>query len=162
MRRLAVLVVVLLALAPPARAAEWAAIDPGRSTTEDVRARFGAATRTEAQKLEGHDAPQWVYEATQAPVGMRRVTVEFGLMVDGTYRKDVVRALRLEPKPGIFTRRVVVTGWGEPLHVAREGEGDVFVYPEGLLVYFDKEGWDARLVLFTPPQPLPGTGPASR
>lgn len=154
---------LVLLLALPARAAEWAAIDPGRSTAEDVRARFGPATRTQAQKLEGHEASEWIYDGAQAPAGIERLTVEFGLLVAGAYRQDVVRALRLEPKPGIFTRRVVVQGWGEPLHVASEGDRDVFVYPEGLLVYFDKDGWDARLVLFTPPQPVPGAaGPAGR
>ena len=34
-------------------------------------------------------------------------------------------------------------------------ETEVFVYPEGLLVYFDKNAFDPRLVLFTPPQPVP-------
>lgn len=158
----ALALLALLLLATPTPAAEWAAIDPGHSTAEDVRARFGSATRTEAQKLEGHDAAQWIYEGGQAPAGMRRLVVEFGLMVDGAYRKDVVRALRLEPKPGIFTRRVIVSGWGEPPHVGRENEAEVFVYPDGLLVYFDKDGWDARLVLFTPPQPLPASSEPAR
>ena len=44
----------------------------------------------------------------------------------------------------------------------REGESDVFVYLEGLLVYFDKNGFDARLMLFTPPQPVPETTEAPR
>lgn len=161
--RVVALVAVLLALAAPASAAEWAAIAPGRSTAEDVRARFGSATRTAVEKLEGHDAAQWIYEGAQAPPGTQRVVVEFGLIVDGVYRKELVRALRIEPRPGVFTRRVILNGWGEPAHVAKEGDGDVFVYPEGLLVYFDKEGWDPRLVLFTPPQPVPGgSAPASR
>jgi hypothetical protein len=161
--RAVALLALLLVLAAPAGAAEWAAIDPGRSTTEDVRARFGPATRTAVEKLEGHDAAQWVYEGAQAPPGTRRVVVEFGLVVNGAYRKEVVRALRLEPQPGVWTRRVILNGWGQPAHVAKEGDGDVFVYPQGLLVYFDKEGWDPRLVLFTPPQPVPGgSAPASR
>lgn len=161
MLRLALLVVLLLAAS--ARAAEWAAIDPGHSTAADVRARFGAATRTETQKVDGHDTSQWVYEEAQAPAGVQRLTVEFGLIVDGAYRKDVVRALRLEPKPGVYTRRLITAGWGQPPHVAPDGEGEVFVYPEGLLVYFDKGGWDPRLMLFTPPQPVPSAaGPAPR
>lgn len=162
MRALALLLTLLL-LAVSAGAAEWAAIDPGHSTADDVRARFGSATRMEAQKVEGYDASQWIYEGGQAPAGVGRLIVEFGLVVDGAYRKDVVRALRLEPKPGVFTRRVITTGWGQPPHIAPDGEGEVFVYPEGLLVYFDKGGWDPRLMLFTPPQPVPGAAePAPR
>lgn len=162
MRVVAWLTVAAVLVAHPAAATGWATIDPGRSTGEEVRARFGAPTRTETQKLEGQDAAQWIYEGAQAPVGIRRMTVELGLVVDGVYRKDVVRALRLEPKPGIFTRRVVVTGWGDPFRTAREGESDVFVYLEGLLVYFDKDGFDSRLMLFTPPQPVPGTTESPR
>lgn len=151
----------LLLLAAPASAAEWAAIDPGHSTLGDVRARFGAPTRTEAQRVDGHDTSQWVYEEAQAPPGARRLVVEFGLVVDGAYRKEVVRALRLEPRPGVFTRRLITAGWGQPPHVAPDGEGEVFVYPDGLLVYFGKDRWDPRLMLFTPPQPVPGASGAA-
>jgi hypothetical protein len=37
--------------------------------------------------------------------------------------------------------------------MGRENENDIFLYREGLLVYFDQSGWNARLMVFTLPQP---------
>ena len=64
--------------------------------------------------------------------------MEFGLLRPDKYRADVVRAFRLEPKPGTFNRGVVTNGWGYPDRMGHENESDLFLYREGLLVYFDQ------------------------
>jgi len=118
-----------------------------------VRARFGAATKTSVQKQDGYDVAEWLYEGQAAPTGFTKLTVEFGLLTPRGYRNDVVRDFMLSPKPGIFNRGTVIGGWGVPDRVGREGEVDVFLYQEGLVVYFGKDGWEAQLMVFTPPQP---------
>ncbi|MBI1846345.1 MAG: hypothetical protein HY294_13315 [Candidatus Rokubacteria bacterium] len=143
-----------LALVPvAARAAEWGLVRPGVTTMEEVRARYGAPTRAAQQKIERYDAAQWVYEGEQAPTGMARMIVDFGLLDAGAFKAQVVRTFRLEPHAGIFPRTAIVTGWGFPSRVGTEGGADVFFYELGLLVYFDKTGLEATVMVFTPPQP---------
>ncbi len=152
----AVLLIALAAsLAGPAGAvaAEWSTIVPGVSTMEAVRARFGAATKTSVQKQDGYDVAEWLYEGPAAPVGFTKFTVDFGLLTPLGYRADVVRDFMLWPKPGIFNRGTVIGGWGVPDRSGREGESEVFLYQHGLVVYFAKDGWEAQLMVFTPPQP---------
>jgi hypothetical protein len=151
-RRLGLIAALLLA-ALPAWAAEWGLIRPGVSTTATVRERYGAPTRVERQKVEGYDTENWVYEGNRAPTGVERLTVEFGLVQLDTYRSEIVRAFRLEPSKGTFNRGVVTNGWGFPDRMGRENERDIFVYRDGLLVYFDETGWNAQLMVFTLPQP---------
>ena len=143
---------VVLAIASSAHAAEWGAIVPGESAQDAVRTRYGAPTRMASQKVEGYDSPQWVYEGPQAPRGFTRATFEFGILTPKGYRPELVRVIRLEPRPGIFTRTTVINGWGVPTRVGRDKEADVFFYADGLLVYFNKEGWLAETMIFTPPQ----------
>jgi len=159
-RALPVVALVLVALAvavaaAPALAAEWGEISPGTTTMTAVRARHGAPTRTTSQKVDGRDTAVWVYEGAQAPVGARRMTVEFGLMTAGGYRADVVRDFRLELTPGAFNRAAVLSGWGTPTRVSNPGQKPpTFIYDSGLVVTFDdNEGWIAETMLFTPPQP---------
>ena len=97
-----------------AEGADWGTIEPGKSTMDNVRARFGAPTRTTTQKTDGYDTAQWLYEGAQAPTGARRLTVDFGILTPQGYRADVVRLMRLEAKPGIFNRTLVLNGWGAP------------------------------------------------
>jgi len=150
-------VLVLMAVAlEPAAAAEWGGIAPGTTSMATVRARHGTATRTSTGKVEGYDTVQWVYEGAQAPVGMKRMVVDFGLLLPAGYRADVVRTFRLEPKPGIFPRNMVVQGWGAPTAMREEAGALVFFYREGLFVYFDGEGRDAHTLMFTVPQLLEG------
>ena len=152
--RLALAAVLLLAAGTGApEAAEWGLIRPGDSTKESVRAQYGAPTRVLREKVEGYDTESWVYEGTQAPAGIERLTIEFGLLQADKLGPEAVRAFRLEPRPGTFNRGVVTNGWGFPDRMGREGESDLFLYKDGLLVYFDKEGWNARLMVFTVPQP---------
>jgi hypothetical protein len=147
----------------PARAAEWGLISPGVSTTQTVRARYGAPTRVDHQKVDNYDTESWIYEAAKAPVGIERLTVEFGLLQSEKYRADVVRAFRLEPKPGTFNRGVITNGWGFPDRMGREKDNDIFLYKDGLLVYFEPSGWNAQLMIFTVPQPRdPTEEPRSR
>lgn len=153
MHRLTVLAVLLGALAAPAAASEWGTIVPAVSTMDTVRAQFGAPTRAEAQKVEQYDTTRWVYEAAQAPTGMKRMVVDFGLLQASGFKRDVVRSFELQPKPGVFTRDTILKGWGRPDGVGKEGGVDSFLYDEGLIVVFDKEAWSAITMVFTPPQP---------
>jgi hypothetical protein len=163
-RGLALLVAAAVAVpAASAPAAEWGSISPGVSTTETVRAKHGAPTRIDRQKVEGYDTESWIYEGKGAPVGMQRLTVEFGLVQAEKYRSEIVRAFRLEPNPGSFTRGVITQGWGLPDRLGRENAQDIFLYRDGLLVYFDESGWNAKLMVFTVPQPRdPTEEPRSR
>ena len=153
MRRLVLALLAWLALAGSATAAEWGTIQPGTSTMDSVRAHYGGPTRTETQKVDGYDTTTWIYEGTQAPTGLTRMVVDFGLLRAGGFQRATVRALRLEPHPGVFTRDAVLTGWGRPTGVGKEGGVDSFFYEDGLLVIFDKEAWSAVSMLFTLPQP---------
>jgi hypothetical protein len=162
MRRRGLLVALLL-VAGPAAAAEWGLIRPGVSTMETLRTQYGAPTRVDRQKVESYETENWIYEGPKAPTGMERLTVEFGLVQGEKYRAEIVRAFRLEPKPGTFNRGVVTNGWGLPDRMGRENQSDIFLYRDGLLVYFDEAGWNATLMLFTLPQPRdPTEEPRSR
>jgi hypothetical protein len=156
----------LLALAGPAAAAEWGGIEPGASTTQSVRQRYGPATSESAVKVEGYDTQQWVYEGDKAPTGLIRMTVEFGLLTPSGYKPTVVRLLKLEPRPFIFGRGTIVQGWGVPDGVGNQDGLVTAFYREGLFVVFDKEGQTAVTMIFTIPQPdapapkpAPGTKP---
>lgn len=153
MRRTAVVVIAVLALCGAAAGAEWGAIVPGTSTMEAVRAQYGGPTRTETQKVEGYDTTSWIYEGTQAPTGITRMVVDFGLLQAGGFQRGIVRSLRLEPHPFIFTRDMILTGWGMPTAFSKQGGSDSFFYRDGLLVVFDKDAWSAVSMVFTPPQP---------
>jgi hypothetical protein len=154
-RRLLPVVTAALALSvAPALASEWGNIIPGTTTMDAVRAQHGGPTRTETQKVDDYDTTSWVYEGAQAPGGLRRMVVDFGILQSGGYRRDVVRSLRLDPKPGVFHRKLVLAGWGPPERVGKQDETEVFYYAEGLVVMFDKEGLQAQTLVFTPPQPI--------
>jgi hypothetical protein len=153
-RHVGIVGALLLALAAcPVLASDWGTIVPGISTQATVRAQYGSATKTVAGQLEGYDTMQWIYEGGQAPVGMVRMVVDFGLLTAAGYKADVVRDFRLEPKPGVFTQQTILMGWGRPSRAGREENTPVFFYEEGLVVYFDKEGWLAERMIFTPRQP---------
>jgi hypothetical protein len=151
MRALVVAASVLACVAS-AHAAEWDTVRPGESTQSAVREQFGEPTKVSSQKVEGYDTAQWIYESDQAPKGMTRVTIDFGILTPQGYRADLVRLMRLEPRPGIFPRATVVAGWGLPQRVGKDRDADVFFYESGLLVYFSKDGSVAETMIFTPPQ----------
>lgn len=143
-----------------AHASEWGTIVTGSSTMESVRAQYGGPTKTEAQKVDNYDTATWVYEGAQAPGGLVRLVVDFGILQAGGYRRDLVRSFKLEPKPGVFDRTTVLAGWGPPDRVGNQGDAEVFFYALGLVVIFDKEGWLAQTLVFTPPQPLEPAKPS--
>jgi hypothetical protein len=152
-RGLAAVLLALVLLAPPAGAAEWGLIVPGVSTTKNVRDRYGAPSRTERVQVDKYDTERWIYEGERAPSGIIRMTVDFGLVHDTTYRPEVVRVLQLEPHGATFNRGIIGNGWGLPDGSGKQGEEEYFVYKDGLLVYFNPDGWTVRLMLFTLPQP---------
>ena len=138
-------------------AEQWGGIEPGESTMAVVKNLRGTPTRTLKQKVEGYDTEEWVYEDAKAPGGIRRLTVDFGLVTPAGYRPDLVRSLKLDPKPGAFDKDSITTGWGAPTGVGKEGEVEFYFYPEGLFVYFAKDGHAVVTMTFTPPQlPPPG------
>jgi hypothetical protein len=154
MRRRLALVLLLALMTVPAAASEWGTIEPGTSTMDSVRTQYGGPTRTTTQKVDKYDTVTWTYENAQAPRGLHRMVVEFGLLQSGAFRRELVRSLRLEPKPYVFHRRIVLAGWGPPDRAGKQGGVDVFFYAQGLIVTFDKNGQHAESLVFTPPQPL--------
>jgi hypothetical protein len=152
--RPAIALLAILLLAAPARAADWGGIVPGASTVDNVRARYGEPQRVATQKVEGYDSVQWTYEGAGAPAGMHRLVVDFGYLAPTGYRPDVVRVFRLEPRPYIFTRNLVLDGWGPPTGASAAGAPPSFFYASGLVVYFDDDQ-NAISMVFTPPQPSP-------
>src|SRR5262245_17667509 len=152
--RLAVLLAVLL-VALPAATAEWGGIEPGITTVAQVRDRFGPPSKETRPKVEGYDTQQWVYEGEQAPGGITRMTVDFGILEGATYKPNLVRLLTLEPKPLVFGKETVIQGWGVPdgIHDNKDGSSTL-VYKEGLLVVLDRENKDAVSMIFSVPQPL--------
>jgi hypothetical protein len=154
MRRiLPIALAALLALPALGAAADWGGIDAGVSTLEQVRERYGAPSKETRAKVEGYDTNQWIYESPRAPTGLVRMVVNFGLLTPGGYKPNVVRILRLEPKPGIYARNIVINGWGVPDGTSTEGEQTTFLYKVGLLVTFGKDGDNAVVMLFIVPQP---------
>ena len=152
---------LLLLLATAAGAADWGQIKPGVSTQAEVRARYGAPTRETPQKVESYDTLQWTYEGAQAPSGISKMIVDFGLLTPSGYKKEVVRTFRLEPKADIFNRKLVMDGWGPPTRVGKEGDAEFFLYEQGLLVYFAPDAKQVTVMIFTPPQKIPPAAGAS-
>jgi hypothetical protein len=144
-----------------ARAEEWGGIEPGVSTLETVRSRYGAPSKESHAKVEGYDTTQWVYEGTQAPGGIQRMTIDYGLLTPQGYKANLVRVIRLEPKTMVFGRNTVVQGFGVPDGMSTQNDQEVFFYKSGLLVTFNKEGTEAIILNFTPPQPDQPPAPAA-
>ena len=159
MRALAALVVWLalaVVSAPlPAPAEDWGGMEPGVTTQDTVRARFGAPTRETHAKVDNYDTTQWVYEGAQAPGGIQRMTIEYGLLTPQGYKPNVVRVIRLEPKTMVFGKSTVIQSFGVPDGMSTQGGQETFFYKSGLLATFNKEGTEAVILNFTPPQPDP-------
>ena len=56
----------------------------------------------------------------------------------------------------------MIDGWCRPTGAAPPGETPAFFYESGLHVYFDKDGWEAQSMIFTPPQPAAGAAAPPR
>jgi hypothetical protein len=148
-----VIVLVVLLVAPVAGAEQWGGLNPGQSVKADVQSRFGEPTKETKQKLEGYDTIEWLYEPPKAPAGFTRMLVEFGLLTPQGYQPDVVRALMLTPRAGIFSRQEILIGWGRPDSVGEENNQLIFLYKSGLIVVLDKNDERAEQLVFTVPQP---------
>jgi len=158
MTRGLLLLALLLTVPGLARGSDWGAIEPGVTSLEQVRDRYGSPSRETQPKVDGYDTVQWIYEGDKAPPGLVRMTVDFGLLLPGGYRPFRVRLLKLEPKPLIFGRQTVIQGWGLPDSAGKHEGLLTFFYKDGLFVVFDKEGESAASMIFSPPQPdVPGT-----
>ena len=156
MRRVLLLATLLLVLTSPAQGSEWGGIEPGVSTTDTVRARYGDPTKETHAKVEGYDTTQWIYEGTKAPGGIITMTVDFGLLTPSGYKSSVVRLLKLEPRPLIFGRNTLVQGWGPPDGVGNKDGVLTLFYKDGLFVVLDPAGENAVSMIFSIPQPEPG------
>jgi hypothetical protein len=136
-----------------ASAEEWGGIEPGITTIEQVRARYGAPSKETRAKEQGYDTIQWVFEDARAPGGIQRLTVDYGLLTPQGYKQTVVRTFRLEPKPKVFAKNTVAQAWGPPDAIHSQNQQETFFYKSGLVVIFTKDGTDTVLLTFTPPQP---------
>jgi hypothetical protein len=161
-RPIAFLIAALLLLPLDAEASEWGGIEPGVTTMAQVRQRYSPPVKETKTKVEGYDTVEWIYEGSRAPTGMIRVVVEFGLLVAGAYKADVVRAFRLDPKRWIFGQTTIVDGWGVPDRSWAEDDKVFFFYRDGLLVTFEKDGQNVLSMYFALParnQPASGSPP---
>ena len=162
MVRALLILILIVGVAPSALAGVWGNIEPGVTTIEQVRDLYGRPSREKTATVDGYDTRQWIYERSQAPEGLVRLTVDFGLLTSGGYRPSVVRLVTLDPKPLIFVRKTVIDGWGLP-----DGEGTMeglptFIYQDGVFVMFQQDGDSAVRLIFSIPQPVPGGKPAPR
>src|SRR5262247_3240192 len=164
------LVLTLMVAAPvAARAASWGGIEPGVTTLEQVRERYGAPSKETKQKVEGYDTTTWIYEGAKAPVGMTRMTVDLGMLKPDGFKPDLVRVFALEPKPLIFPLQAIIDGWGLPTAAGEQGGFPTMLYEAGLIVVFEREGQFASSMTFIVPQPFqvpsagatPGAGGAA-
>jgi len=143
-----------------ASAEEWGGIEPGVTTIQEVRARYGAPSKETHAKVEGYDTIQWIFEDARAPGGVERLTVDYGLLTPQGYKQTVVRAFRLEPKPKIFGRNTIALSWGLPDAIGSQNGQETRFYKSGLVVIFTKDGTDTVVLTFTPPQPDAPARPA--
>jgi hypothetical protein len=154
-RLIAVILTLALALPAAAGAASWGGIEPGDTTLEQVRERYGAPSKETKQKVENYDTTTWTYEGPKAPGGMNRMVVDFGILKPDGFKPNVVRVFVLEPKPSIFAVQTIIDGWGLPSAADDQGGLPTMLYEAGLLVVFDKQTLWAETMTFMLPQPLP-------
>ena len=164
-RLVAAVLGLALALPAAADAASWGGIEPGDTTLEQVRERYGAPTKETKQKVESYDTTTWIYEAGKSPAGIRRMVVDFGILKPDGFKPDLVRVFVIEPNPSIFAVQTVIDGWGLPTAAGEQGGYPTMLYEAGLIVVFDKQTLWVESMTFTVPQPLPqapaaGSAPA--
>jgi hypothetical protein len=155
MRLIAAVLAFALAAPSAAGAASWGGIEPGSTTLEQVRERYGAPSKETKQKVENYDTMTWTYEGPKAPGGIIRMVVEFGILKPDGFKPNVVRIFVLEPKPAIFAAQTIIDGWGVPSMAGEQGGFPTMIYEVGLFIVFDKQALWAESMTFTLPQPLP-------
>jgi hypothetical protein len=154
-RFIAAVLGLALALPAAACAASGGSIEPGETSLEQVRERYGPPSKETKQKVENYDTTTWIYEADKTPAGINRMVVDFGILKPDGYKPNLVRVFVIEPKPSIFAVQTVVDGWGVPSAAGDSGGFPTMVYEAGLVVVFDKQSLWAESMTFTVPQPLP-------
>jgi hypothetical protein len=146
---------LLLAAGAPALAGSWGGVTPGETLRRDVESRYGAPSRTQNVTEEGRTSVEWTYSGERAPQGMERMVVSYGLLRGTTFVPDVVRALTLYPKPGVFRVQAISAGWGKPEGIGTDqqtGRSALRFDAQGLFVILDKTGQWAETMVFAPPQ----------
>jgi hypothetical protein len=164
-RLIAAALALALALPAWAGAASWGGIEPGATTLEQVRERYGAPSKETKQKVETYDTTTWIYEGPNAPAGINRMVVDFGILKPDGFKPNIVRLFVLEPRESIFAVQTIIDGWGLPSAAGDQGGFPTMMYEEGLVVVFDKQTLWASFMTFTPPQaftrtPAAGAAPA--
>ncbi|HET9553128.1 MAG TPA: hypothetical protein VFP50_09190 [Anaeromyxobacteraceae bacterium] len=127
----ALLVAALLAALPAAaRAKAWQGVDPGRSTGEQVTAKFGEPT----SKVKRGPRTVLAYKGDQALSGTREA--QFHLRADGVVEEvTVFLATKLDADS------IEGTYGKPPVKTFTDSFQKVWQYPQkGVTVYFDKEG----------------------
>jgi hypothetical protein len=161
MRLIAAVLAFALAAPAAAGAASWGGIEPGSTTLEQVRERYGAPSKETKQKVESYDTTTWTYEGSKAPGGIIRMVVDFGILKPDGFKPNLVRVFVLEPKTTIFDVQTIIDGWGSPSVAGDQGGYPMMFYEQGLVVIFDKQAVSAQTMTFTLPQPLPQRPTAS-
>jgi acyl-CoA synthetase (AMP-forming)/AMP-acid ligase II len=144
---------LLLAAGATVWAATWGGITPGETMRRDVEARYGAPSRTQTVTEEGRTGVEWTYSGDRAPNGLERMVVSFGLVRGTAFVPDLVRALTLYPKPGVFRVQSLSVGWGKPEAIgsdAQTGRSAMRYDSQGLLVILDRTGEWAETMVFAP------------
>src|SRR5262245_37104735 len=145
----------------PVPAEEWGGIEPGVSILDDVRSRYGAPTKETHAKAECYDTVQWVYDGAQAPGGIQRMTIEYGLLTPQGYKPTVVRVIRLEPKAIALGQSRVGQGSGATDHLITQNDQETYFYKSGRIVTCNTEDTEAVILNFMPPQPDQPPAPAA-
>jgi len=127
----AIVALAALLLPAPARARPWQGIEPGKSTSEEVLAKFGEAT---ARKQRGPKSVV-VYKGEHALAGTREA--QFACRADGVVEEITVflaNALDVETVEGTF-------GKPQSKTFVEATFQKVWLYPQkGVTVFFDKDG----------------------
>ena len=141
-------------------AESWGGLTPGETVRAGVEALYGRPSRERSLIEEGRTVAEWTFTGAQAPRGLERMVISFGLMAGGVFVPDVVRAVTLYPKPHVFALRVILGGWGSPDAIGTEeasGRPTFHYRSRGLLIILDKTGSWAELLLFGPRLPAGGS-----
>lgn len=155
LRRSLLVALLLLALGPAVLwAADWGGVTPGTSVQEDIRRLFGPPTQERSAKEEGYETREWIYEGAEAPAGLIKVRVEFGLLEPDGFKPNTVRAFVLYPKENRFPVSAIQAGWGRPARSGLDQETGrpILQYDAGLVVVLDKDGRWAEEMYFVIPQ----------
>jgi len=154
-RRLAGLLLCLVLIPAALPAAEWGGVTPGQSTQDDVRRLFGPPTRERSLREQGYETLEWTYEGKEAPEGLVKLEVQFGLLGPEGFKPTTVRVLALYPKANRFPLVSLRVGWGTPSQQGTDSKTGrpTLIWDEGLVVFLDQEGRWAEEMHFVIPQP---------